>query len=44
MFPGTNMETKYRGNIKGLSWKVYFKVKEENAFDYLDPSIVILMN
>jgi hypothetical protein len=27
-------------NIEGPWWKLYFKLKEANAFDYLDPSIV----
>ena len=27
-------------NMKGLWWKLYFKLKEANTFDYLDPSIV----
>lgn len=28
-------------NIEGPWWKLYFKLKQVNAFDYLDPSIVI---
>ena len=27
-------------NMEGPWWKLYFKLKEANAFDYLDPSIV----
>ena len=26
-------------NMEGPWWKLYFKLKEANAFDYLDPSI-----
>lgn len=41
--PETSPDTLSPGsseNIEGQWWKLYFKLKEANAFDYLDPSIV----